>query len=510
MLPGRDDTISAIATAATGGAVGIVRISGPAAEAVLRRCFMGLPDGARTHQLYHGRVVDPRTGELLDEALGVVMRGPHSFTGEDVAELQGHGGARNLRRVFEATLAAGARAAEPGEFSLRAFFNGRLDLTRSEAIAAIVAAESDEALRVAQAQLGGALERPVSRLRQRLLDLMTLLEATLDFAAEEHVYQLPVEEVAARIEEIDELLERMLAGFASGRLALGGARVVLAGAPNVGKSSLFNRLVGLERAIVTEIAGTTRDVLEETTELRGHRVHVVDTAGLRDAGDLVERMGIERTQGQLQAADCVLWVVSAPEALAGSLEGFDPALGAVPGAARDPMLCAALERGDRVIVVLNKVDALDAQDGRAAPPGGIGGRTSAELGRRQREAVLEAARARLPEALRGLTLVSCSAHTGEGMVALERVLGERLAALQGLAASAGGDIPLVTSARHAEALREAREALARGREALEAGLPLELASADVRDAADALGRITGVIATDDVLAAIFSSFCVGK
>lgn len=472
----REDTITAIATATGAGAVGIVRVSGRDAEGVLRRSFSGLPQRLESHRLYLGRVVHVERQEVLDEGLAVLMRGPRSFTGEDVVELQVHGGVLNMRRVLEATLAAGARQAEPGEFSLRAFLNGRLDLTQAEAIADLIEAESEEALRVAQAQLGGALREPITLLRQRVLDLLTLLEASLDFAGEEHVYQLDREACVERMESVRGQLERLLRAYASGRLSLGGARVVLVGAPNAGKSSLFNRLVGAERAIVTEIPGTTRDTVEESTRIAGQRVHLVDTAGLRVSEDEVERLGVERSLEQAAGADLVCWVHDAREAL-----------GAAPA-----QVMRAAERGG-VLIVLNHVDRLGGD------PGG---------GRAQRMVRIEAVRAGLePMGLGAVRVVTTSALTGEGLARLEEALSEQVAVLQGRSEE---DVPLITSLRHAEALREAELALARATEGLEAEMPLELCADDVRVASDALGQVIGAIATDDVLGAIFSQFCVGK
>jgi tRNA modification GTPase len=488
MDSGKQDTITAIATATGPGAVGIIRLSGADALEIARRCFAGLPPQPRSHQLYLGRVIEPRGGEPLDEALAVWMGGPRTFTGEDVVEVQCHGGELNMRRVLDATLGAGARLARPGEFSLRAFLNGRLDLTQAEAIAAVIAAADEEALRVAQAQLGGALRRPIERLRQDIMDLLTLVEAAIDFAGEEHVYQLDLEETAGRLAQAVERVQRMARTYQSSRAHLGGGRVVLIGAPNVGKSSLFNALVGSDRAIVTDVAGTTRDTLEEAARLGGKRVHLIDTAGLRaDAPDLVERIGVERSLAQAKAADVVCWVL---EVRASGDGGSDDAPSAPPAA-----VIEAASR-DALICVLNKAD--NAPD--EAPP------TRAAVSRHQRRAL--AAAAPIPDALRGANVITASAHTGEGISALEAEVAACLSRLAGR--SQEGDAPMITSARHVEALREAAEALSRAQGAAEAALPLELIAADIREGADALGAIVGAISSEDVLNNIFSSFCVGK
>lgn len=480
------DTIAAIATATGPGAVGIIRLSGSLALSIAHRCFAGLPSVPDSHHLYWGRVLSPASGEILDEALAVWMRGPRTFTGEDVVEIQCHGGELNLRRVLEATLAGGARLAQPGEFSMRAFLNGRMDLTQAEAIAQVVAASDEEALRVAQAQLGGALRRPVERLRQDTMDLLTLVEASIDFAGEEHVYQLDLEETASRLDVLNERIARMIATYQSSRLGMGGGRVVLMGAPNVGKSSLFNALLGADRAIVTDVAGTTRDTLEETARLSGRRIHLIDTAGLRDsAPDLVERIGIERTLDQARRADVVCWVVT-PFGLTDAAL-LEPPAEFLDAAKRDAALC-----------VVNKADMFDLD----APQQSVGVRS-----RHQRRGLAQRVQGLL-EARVSVPVVTVSALTGEGIGWLEAEVAGCVGRLLGR--SEEGDVPLITSARHVEALRAAHEGLGRAAGAARASLPLEFIAADVREGADALSSIVGEISSDDVLNNIFGSFCVGK
>lgn len=484
------DTITAIATATGPGAVGIIRLSGADALGVARRCFAGLPAQPRSHHLYLGRVLDPDGGEPLDEALAVWMGAPRTFTGEDVVELQCHGGELNMRRVLDATLRAGARLAQPGEYSLRAFLNGRMDLTQAEAVAAIVTSADEESLRVAQAQLGGALRRPVERLRQDTLDLLTLVEASIDFAGEEHVYQLDLDETADRLAALGDRVQRMIQTYHSSRAHLGGGRVVLVGAPNVGKSSLFNALIGSDRAIVTDVAGTTRDTLEETARFAGRRVHLIDTAGLRDdAPDLVERLGVERSRAQARAADVVCWVLSLS---VGAERGYpwrssDPPPEVTDAAARDALIC-----------VLNKVDTWP----EAAPP------SAASSPRHQRAMLAAQCRSLLPPNLRAAAFITVSAQTGEGVSALEAEVAACMSRIAGR--SPEGDAPLITSARHVQALQAAAEPLSRAQAAASAALPIEFIAADIREAADALGAIVGAISSEDVLNNIFSSFCVGK
>jgi len=303
------DTIAAIATAA-GGGVGIIRISGPDAISLAIRCFPALgkdPARRRPRRLVHGRMIDT-TGQALDEGLAVVMPGPRSFTGEDVAELHLHGGALHLARCLAALVTAGARPAEPGEFSRRAFLNGRIDLTRAEAIADLITARTDRALALARQHLRGALHDRALAAREELLHIRAQVEVNIDFSTED-VPPFDAAAIASRCEALAADLARLAATHRQGRLLRDGARVVLAGPPNAGKSSLFNALLAADRAIVTPIAGTTRDTLEESIDMGGVPVVLIDTAGLRATDDPIEALGVARTHDAMAAADLVVTLV---------------------------------------------------------------------------------------------------------------------------------------------------------------------------------------------------------
>ncbi len=444
------DTIAAVASAA-GGGVGIVRMSGPEAVAIARRHFRGLPRRVEARRLYHGWWRDA-AGRALDEGLLVVMPGPRSFTGEDVVELHVHGGALNLRQCLAVCLEAGARLAEAGEFTRRAFLNGRIDLTRAEAIADMVTAQTERALRLAREHLRGALYEAAMGARERLLGLRARLEVNIDFV-EEDVPLMDPAGLAAEARALGAELAGLAGTWRRGHLLRDGARVVLLGAPNAGKSSLFNALCGADRAIVTALPGTTRDTLEEAVDVLGVPVVVVDTAGVREALDVVEAAGVERTHRQAAQAELVLVVLD------GSGEG--------DAAAEAEGLRAGLPADVPTVLVTTKADLPGA---RTAPGG-----------------------------------VRVSAVSGEGLEALREAM---VRALGGAAAGGGG--LTIARERHRVALTTAAEALARAAEGLVQGLPPELVAVDVQEATDALAELVGLTTIEDVLDRLFAAFCIGK
>src|SRR5581483_5984460 len=298
----RADTIAAIATAPGEGAVGIVRISAPEAPIVAERIVCRR---LRDRRAVFARFRWPDGGELLDEGLALLMRGPRSYTGEDVVELHGHGGTLVLRRLFEAVLVAGARAAEPGEFTLRAFLNGRLDLTQAEAVLALVQARTDGAADLALAGLEGKLREPIRAARSAALELLAYLGARADFPDED----VPLREIRPELAALSASLDQLVAGAAFGLIEREGVRVAIVGRPNAGKSSLLNRLLRQERAIVTPVPGTTRDTLQESAILCGLPVVLIDTAGIRETADPVERLGVERSRASAAASDLLLLVI---------------------------------------------------------------------------------------------------------------------------------------------------------------------------------------------------------
>lgn len=453
------DTIAAIATPPGSGGVGIVRVSGPEAEAILRRLCPKVPAAPESHRLYPSTVVD-LSGRFLDRGLVVLMRGPRSFTGEDVAEFHCHGGALLLRTVLAAALVAGARGARPGEFTLRAFLNGKLDLAQAEAVADLIAARTDEAIRVASGQLQGVLSREVGDLRDEILRVAAELEVHIDFA-EEDIGSLDRQSLTSRVQAAAERAAALARSFSWGRRLREGAKVALVGKPNVGKSSLLNRLLGTDRAIVTEVPGTTRDAIEEAADFCGIPVVLVDTAGLRESHEEVERLGMERTRRAIAEAELVLLVIDG----SGRLDDEDRA-------AFD-----AARYKSRLLVV-NKVDLPLRTE------------VSALLGEADRPPVF------------------VSALTGEGLDALRRRVAAELAG-EREPRRAGSEV-IVTRERHYEALCAAQRCLEEAARALEQGLPPDIVAVDVMGALDHLGEIAGRTCPEAVLDRIFSEFCIGK
>jgi tRNA modification GTPase len=451
-----DDTIAAIATPLGQGGIGIVRLSGPEALAVARRLFVPSGrvalDGAVSHRLIHGRVRNPDDGHTLDEALLAYMRAPGSYTGQDVVEIQGHGGPTPLRAILSACLRQGARMAHEGEFTLRAFLNGRLDLAQAEAVLDIITSRTEAALRVALNQLGGRLSGEIRALRQGLLGALAYLEAAIDFGED-----VPAQDIAPDLQAHGERLAWLLGEAERGMVYRQGVRTVIVGRPNVGKSSLLNRLLRAERAIVTPVPGTTRDTLEETLQIQGVPLVLTDTAGIAESDDLVERLGIERSRQSAAQADLALVVFDA----------------SAPPGPEDAQV-AALAAGRPAVVALNKSDLPAADDYGAL----------------------------LPE----VPHIPVSALTGEGLPELERCLVETIFAGQVAAA----DEPLASNPRHRDLLQQALAHVQDACRALAAGLPDDLVAIDVAAAVDALGAITGERASEELLATIFGRFCIGK
>ncbi|HZC05177.1 MAG TPA: tRNA uridine-5-carboxymethylaminomethyl(34) synthesis GTPase MnmE [Ktedonobacterales bacterium] len=476
-LPGEaDDTIAAIATPPGIGGVGVIRVSGARAFAIGQTLFhpaQPLPAGAPlSHQLTYGYIVDPATGETIDETLTVFMRAPRTYTREDVVEMQGHGSPLTLRRILGLALAAGARLAHPGEMTQRAFLNGRIDLTQAEAVLDLVNASSEAGRRLALRQLDGDLSARVQAIRVDALGALTRIQASIDFPEEEVPLPDP-EELHALIAGAATGIAELLKGAARGRIVREGLRVVIVGRPNVGKSSLLNTLLGMERAIVTPIAGTTRDTVEEGARLGDLALRLVDTAGLTATNDPVERLGVARSRAAAREADILIVMLDGSE----PLTSLDHA--------------AATELRDTL--------AQDAAPADAAPFAPV---------------TLAINKADLPQALSdadaqalwpGAPLVRISTLTREGVAPLEEAI-SRLA-LSGEAQMAD---PLVASARHADALRRVGESLGDALRTLDRRDPLDFVAIDLRDALETLGEITGETATADLLDQIFAQFCIGK
>jgi tRNA modification GTPase len=475
-----DDTIVAISTPVGEGGIGIVRMTGPEASDILCRLFVPATpasdgDGCELdpRMLHYGHVVDPASGEVVDEVLAAYMPAPRTYTRQDVVEIDGHGGIVALRRIRALCLRLGARQAGPGEFTARAFLNGRLDLAQAEAVLDVVRARTDVGLQAAVDQLAGHLSDRVRAIRATLLDVLVYLEVGLDFAEDE----IPEREIAPDLAEAARALRELLAEADRGIVYRQGVRAAIVGRPNVGKSSLLNRLLRTSRAIVTELPGTTRDTLEETLNLQGVPVVLVDTAGIAErTDDPIERLGIERSRAALAGADLVLFVVDASQ----------------PASNADRTI-AALAGDKPAIVVLNKLDL--CQDGD---------RTDGPMSRGHRELVFDTGT--LVGILGDEPVVAISALTGEGLGALEDAIVARVFSGQVLA----GETPAVTSPRHKEALHRAMDYVAAALAAHGAGELPDLVAIDLAAAVNALGEITGQTASEELVDLIFSNFCVGK
>ena len=453
-LPGADDTIAAIATAPGRGALSVLRMSGARAVSIARHLASELDTNAvrRAQRLL---VRHPRDGAILDESLVTIFRAPHSYTGEDVVEISTHGGAVVPVLVLSALVTAGARQALPGEFTRRAVANGRMDLLQAEAVADLIDARSQMAHRVAINQLEGGLSRRAVELREAILDVEALVAYDIDFP-EEDEGALDRRRVTNALAQLEIALDGLLTTGDAGEMVRDGALVVIGGAPNAGKSSLFNALVGNDRAIVTDIPGTTRDAIEAVVEIRGWPVRLVDTAGLRDSADIVERLGIEISERYLGNADLVLICAESPP----SLEQLVGHAGSITSAPMIPV------------------------------------HTKADL-----QAFHPVADADQPG-------VSVSTVTGEGMEALTERIASVLADRYGSTVS---DAPLLTRERHQAAVTAARSEVIAFREAWERRHPpSSVAAVHLHEAAHRLSELIGTIEVEDVLGRIFSTFCVGK
>jgi len=452
-------TIAAIATSPGNGAIGVVRISGPLSLHILQSIAPRFREQTPEPRRAHFVRLQSQDGRVLDEAVALWFPGPKSFTGEDVVELQCHGGTWTLPGVLQQCLQLGAKPAEAGEFSRRALINGKLDLLQVEAIADVIHARSEAAHRAAQSHLSGRLSKEIFTLQDLLVQVMILVEAAIDFSLEEHVFTISHADILTRLMPVREGISHLLGTWDSGRMRMDGIRIAIVGHPNAGKSSLLNWFAGHERALVTDIAGTTRDYIEENVLVKGLQFVLVDTAGIRDTGDMVEALGVRRSLEQAERADAIWLLVDA----------------------RAPELSNALLQSlpDRpVTVLLTMVDLL-----------GCAIETSTLC-------------------LQGGTPVhGLSLKTGEGTGALYDLLLEsaRRAGLR-----SDEDSAIITRARHRDVLQRALAALDRAAQAAMDRRDLELVALDLRMGLDALGEMVGAVTADDVLNRIFDGFCIGK
>jgi tRNA modification GTPase len=486
-----DDTIVAVATPPGRGGLGVVRLSGNQAVEITTSliCFAKLP--LETQRATLGEFCDPQGGKVLDQVVVTCFRRPHSYTAEDVVEISCHGAPVILRYLVECCLSRGARAAEPGEFTLRGFLNGRIDLTQAEAIRDLVESRTLYQARVAAQQLEGAVSARLKPHKQALLELIARLEAGIDFA-EDDVAVMEWQEILARIDRIRADLDKLVQGYEYGRIVREGLSLAIVGRPNVGKSSLFNRLLNEDRAIVTSTPGTTRDLVAETANIGGIPLRFVDTAGIRHTKDEVERMGVEKSFQAIADSDLRLLVVDASEGWTDEdsnlLSKVRP-LGALLVACNKSDLPPKISNAD--------LDRFLASDGDLGVSPGLGkGGHSPPVGGQSPP---------LPEVTPAL-VVWTSALTGEGIPQLK----EKILEIAAPARDLGPEGEFITNLRHQQLLKDSLQALAKARQAAEQSLPHEMLLLDLYEALRPLDQITGATYVDDVLDIIFSTFCVGK
>ncbi len=463
------DTIAAISTPLGEGGIGIVRLSGKDAIQIADRLFRS-PKGKTlsnipSHRIIYGFIKDPSIGETVDEVLVSVMRSPNTYTKEDIVEINCHGGMFPLRKALELAIKEGARIAEPGEFTRRAFLNGRLDLSEAEAVLDLIRAKTDESRRIALEQLKGRLSEKIINLRDRLTGQCALIEAYIDFPEED----IEFDSKNAMIESIETILSELaslLKSYDEGRFFREGLGVAIVGKPNVGKSSLLNALLQKDRAIVTEMPGTTRDIIEECLNINGLPLRIIDTAGIREAHDMAEMEGVKRSLRAIEDADLVIVVIDGSEPIKN--EDFE-----VLGKVKDK----------NTIVTINKSDLI-----------------SAELRKYRSAEVTALLLSYSPR------LINISATRGDGLDKLRQVIFD--SCLKDWKEQREGII--VTNLRHKIAIRSAHDSLQNALKAMDTEQPVEIIALELRDALDRLGEIVGAVTTDDILNRIFSDFCIGK
>jgi tRNA modification GTPase len=456
-----NDTIAAVSTPLGEGGIGIIRLSGPNSLSIADKIFKSKngkkPSSLPTYTTHYGHIV--RKGKRIEEVILTVMRAPRSYTREDIVEINCHGGIVPLKQVLDLVLEDGARMASPGEFTKRAFLNGRIDLSQAEAVVDLIRAKTEEASQVALAQLEGKLSEEVKKIREEIISLLAIVEAAIDFP-EEDIERLSGKEMLKRTRKISQGLERLLSTAEKGKVLREGINTVIAGRPNVGKSSLMNAFLREKRVIVTPVPGTTRDTIEEIVNIEGIPLKVIDTAGIRKVRSVVEKAGVERSRLYLERADLVLLILDGSENLA-----------------REDRELIKKAKDRDLIVVINKIDL----------PQKIG---------------LE----KLKKLLPGKRIIKISALYGNGLSSLEKYIGRML--WKGKISSP--QTVMVTRARHKEALLGAQESIKRVLESLKSKMSEEFLALDLKAALDNLGEIVGETTTEDILDKIFSEFCIGK
>lgn len=455
------DTITAISTPIGEGAIAIVRLSGPEAITITNELFSGKDlHEVASHTINYGKIMDPDTEDIADEVMVSVMRAPRTFTREDIIEINCHGGMVAVNRVLEILLSKGARLAEPGEFTKRAFLNGRIDLSQAEAVMDLIRAKTDKAMSVALKQMDGRLSKLIAKLRQELLETVAHVEVNIDYPEYDDVEEMSHEVMRTKTKEVHQEIEELLSVAKQGKILREGIATAIIGRPNVGKSSLMNTLVQENKAIVTDIPGTTRDIIEEYVNVRGVPLRLVDTAGIRETEDIVEKIGVERSRQVLRESDLILFVLNHNEALT----------------KEDEKLFEAV-KGLDYIVIVNKMD-LEAK---------------IDL-----EYVKELAGDR--------PIITTSLIEEEGVDELEKAIAATF--FDGEIDT--GDMTYVSNIRHIQLLKQAKQALEDAMEGIELGMPLDIVQIDVTRTWEFLGEIIGDTASDSLIDQLFSQFCLGK
>jgi tRNA modification GTPase len=444
------------------GGIGIVRVSGPQSRDIAYLLFRPSKrdDGFKSHHLYHGDVISPENGTVIDEVLLSLMMKPHSYTGEDVLEINCHGGSVILQTVLSEVIKAGARLAEPGEFTKRAFLNNRIDLSQAEAVLEMIAAKTDRGLALAVSHLKGDLAEKTEAIRTSILDVLVILDASIDFSDEDIEVSYPLE-IAKKIDVIADELQKLALTYREGKIHRDGINAVITGRPNVGKSSLLNRLLGEERAIVTPIPGTTRDFIEEVISIRGMPVKLIDTAGIREPENIIEKEGVRFVWEKLSQADVVIVLLDGSEALT-----------------KEDKKIIKKNEAKKLLLVINKADLHHMLD--------------------ERELV-----AITPDVIRPVWV---SAKHGDGIPALKDAI-HRLVLNH---PDVYNTKLIISNIRHKMAIEKTADLLSKARDAALSGLSPEFSALYIREALDCLGQITGQTVTEEVLGRIFSTFCIGK
>lgn len=456
------DTITSISTPMGEGAIGIVRLSGSRAIEITDKLYKGKKPLAEvdSHTINYGHIVDPDTNEVVEEVMVSVLRAPKTFTREDIVEINCHGGILTINRVLELTMTAGARMGEPGEYTKRAFLNGRIDLSQAEAVMDFIRSKTDRASKVAMNQIEGRLSDMIKRQRQSILEILAQVEVNIDYPEYDDVEDATTEFLLEKSEEIKSEIDRLLATGTQGKIMREGLSTVIVGKPNVGKSSMLNNLIQDNKAIVTEVAGTTRDVLEEYVNVRGVPLRLVDTAGIRETEDIVEKIGVERSRKALSEADLILFVLNYNEALT----------------EEDVKLYEVIKNEDAIVIV-NKTDLEQHLD-------------------------LDEVR----DMVGDMPVIETSMLKQEGIDQLE----EQIRDLFFGGEVQNQDMTYVSNSRHISLLKQARHSIQDAIDAAEAGIPMDMVQIDLTRTWEILGEIIGASASDELIDQLFSQFCLGK